>query len=125
MIYVNKNTTNTLVLTLTEKSQIQAPSYLFKFVDDSTKTEKLFNMADTSPYARRYNLFQLTETPNENLSAGQVELNYGFGRYKVYESVNPTLFISGTTGRVLEEGIYFVPSYPASMNNNNSNTIYI
>lgn len=125
MIYINKNTTNTLALTLTEKSQIQAPSYLFQFIDDSTKQEKLFNMLDSSPFARRYNLFNLTETTNENLSNGQVELKYGFGRYKVYESVAPTLSISGTTGRVLEEGIYYVNSYPASMNNNNINTIYV
>jgi len=82
-------------------------------------------MIDSSPYARRYNLFNLTETTNENLSNGQVELKYGFGRYKVYESVTPTLSISGTTGRILEEGIYYVNSYPASMNNNNINTIYI
>jgi len=125
MIYINKNTTNTLALTLTEKSQIQAPSYLFQFIDDSTRQEKLFNMIDSTPYARRYNLFNLTETTTENLSNGQVELKYGFGRYKVYESVTPTLSISGTTGRILEEGIYYVNSYPASMNNNNINTKYI
>jgi hypothetical protein len=125
MIYVTKNTTNNVIFTLTERSQLPAPSFLFQFVDDSTRDEKLFNMLDISGYARRYNLFNLIESTTENLANGQVELNYGFGRYKVYESVTPTLFISGTTGRVLEEGIYFVPQYPASMNNNTNNTIYI
>lgn len=56
---------------------------------------------------------------------GEVTLQYGFGKYEVYESSTPTLLISETTGRILEEGIYFVNGYPASMNHNNINDIYL
>lgn len=60
-----------------------------------------------------------------NPSLGEVNLDYGFGKYEVYESVTQTLDIANTTGRILEEGKYFVTGYPASMDSNDTNTIYL
>jgi hypothetical protein len=127
MITLNKSSLNTVIFTLTEKSQLPIPKYLFSFTNDNSGENKLFNMTDLSGYARRYNEFDLIEsgTTYENLSAGTVTLQYGWGKYEVYESTTPTLFISGTTGRVLEEGRYFVNGYPASMANNTSPNIYL
>jgi len=60
-----------------------------------------------------------------NPSLGQVDLEYGWGKYEVYEAVTATLSVSGTTGRILEEGKYFVSGYPATFNNNDINDIYL
>jgi hypothetical protein len=122
MISLNKDSVNTVVMTLTEKSQLPIPKYLFSFTNDNSGTQTLFNMDDQSGYARRYNQFELTTTGSTfvNLSAGTVDLEYGWGKYEVYESSSPTLFISGTTGRILEEGRYFVNGYPVTSNNANT-----
>ena len=82
-------------------------------------------MPDTTSYVRRYNQFDLIETSSEDLSNGRVELDYGWGKYEVYEAITATLSISGTTGRILEEGKYFVSGYPATFNNNDINDIYL
>lgn len=126
MITLNKDTTNNIIFTLTEKSQLPTPYFLFSFTNDSSGKQKLFNMTDLSGYQRRYNLFNLIESDSENLSAGTVTLQYGWGKYEVYESITPTLEISGTTGRVLEEGRYYVNGYPLTSSNNNVlNNIYL
>ncbi len=128
MITINKDTENSIIFTLTERSQLGNPKYLFSFTNDSSGEQKLFNMTDTSGYQRRFNLFELTEsgTTYENLSASTVNLEYGWGKYEVYESATQTLEISGTTGRILEEGRYFVNGYPVEYNNNsNVNNIYL
>ena len=128
MISLNKESVNTVIFTLTEKSQLPSSNYLFSFTNDSSGTQTLFNMDDESPYARRYNKFELITTGSTfvNLSAGTVDLEYGWGKYEVYESASPTLEISGTTGRILEEGRYFVNGYPVSSSNGNSSpNIYL
>ena len=127
MLTIDKLSTNQLVLTLTEKSTIADPSYLFQFINDSSKVETLFNMQDLSGYQRRYNRFELIETSGSTSpSGGTVTLDYGFGTYKVYESVTPTLSISGTTGLVLEEGKTFTNGYPSTFQSStNLNTTYL
>lgn len=124
MILIEKNTNNTIVFTLTEKSRLAVPYFLFEFVSDTGVT-KLFNMADNSSYPRRFNEMTLVETTSEDLSLGEVDLNYGWGEYKVWESVTQTLLVANTTGRILEEGKYFVKGYPATQQGNNSTSIYL
>tara|TARA_R110001632_G_scaffold162493_2_gene280883 strand:+ start:6216 stop:6599 length:384 start_codon:yes stop_codon:yes gene_type:complete len=127
MITINKETTNNIIFTLTERSTLGAPSYLFSFIDDNTRDEVLFNMEDLSGYPRRYNQFELIEsgTTYTNLSDGIINLDYGFGTYTVYESVTPTLDISGTTGTVLEKGKYFVNGWRTEYDNNPTQNIYL
>ena len=125
MITLNKDIANNIVFTLTEKSVLVTPNYLFSMTNDSSGEQKVFSMDDVSSYPRRYNLFTLTENSVENLSAGTVSLKYGWGKYEVYESTGSTLNISDTTGRIIEEGKYFINGYPANFNGNNSNDIYL
>jgi len=106
--------------------KLPAPYFLFSFTNDSSGQQKLFNMTDLSGYQRRYNLFNLIDSDSENLSAGTLSLQYGWGKYEVYESTTPTLQLSGTTGRILEEGRYYVNGYPLTSSNNNTiNNIYL
>jgi len=114
MITINKGVTNSTIFTLTEKSTLPTPNYLFSFTNDNSGVNNLFNMTDTSAYPRRYNEFDLVETSVTNPSLGQVDLEYGWGTYEVYEGITATLSVSGTTGLVLEEGKYFVSGYPVN-----------
>ena len=84
-------------------------------------------MEDLSGYQRRYNMFDLVETSGSTSpSTGEITLDYGFGTYEVYESTTPTLSISATTGRILEEGKTFVNGYPSTFaTNNGNNTTYL
>lgn len=125
MIIINKNSTNSLIFTLTEKSRLPSPNYLFSFVNDSSGNEVLFTSPDLSGYPRRYNSFDIIESGSTNPSIGIVELEFGFGKYEVYESSSPTLNISGTTGRIIENGKVFVRGWNGTMNNNNINNIYL
>ena len=124
MILIEKNTSNTIIFTLTERSRLATPYFLFEFTSD-TGMVKLFNMVDNSGYPRRFNEMTLIETTSEDLPNGEVDLDYGWGTYLVYESSTPTLVVANTTGRILEEGKFFVKGYPATQQGNNVNSIYL
>lgn len=109
MIFLNKNTTNQIVLTLTESSRLNSPNYLFIFQNefDLTQTDIPFTTPDKSGYTDRYNLFEIKEAVTGSTSGGNnVPLSFVAGqyKYKVYESTGTTLSISATTGRILEYG---------------------
>jgi hypothetical protein len=97
MIYLEKDTVNIFVLTLTEVTTIPNPYYLFEFQDEFNTTATLIYWVgtDTSAYPSRFNLFTLDE-PND------IDFVKGQYRYKVYESSVPTLDPTGLT--MIEEG---------------------
>jgi hypothetical protein len=97
MIYLEKDTVNIFVLTLTEVTTIPNPYYLFEFQDEFNTTATLiyWEGTDTSAYPSRFNLFTLDE-PND------IDFVKGQYRYKVYESSVPTLDPTGLT--MIEEG---------------------
>lgn len=102
MIYVAQNSTNKIVLTLTEVTTVTNPSYLFVFTNEynTGSTPILFTAADTSLYPERYNLFTLAEPTDLSLVVGQYT-------YEIYEKSGPftlPLSIAQTTGVVIEEG---------------------
>ena len=109
MITIEKNSINTVILTLTEKSTLLNPEYLFEFTSTSNYDNIVrFIAVDTSVYKSRYNQFEITEsgTTYVNLTGGTINLTpNGMWNYKVYEQVSGTtnLNISGTTG-VVEVG---------------------
>jgi hypothetical protein len=102
MIYVAQNSSNKIVLTLTEVTTVTNPSYLFVFTNEynTTSTPILFTAADASSYPERYNLFNLVEPTDLSLVVGQYT-------YQIYEKSGPfttPLSIAQTTGVVIEEG---------------------
>jgi len=112
MILINKNSSNTIITTLSEKSLLTGITYnLFVFVDEATGKEKIFTQTDTSPYPNRYNQFLITESATtENLLSGVIHMtgNTSQHTYTIYESAIPfssnTLSITATTGTILEIG---------------------
>jgi hypothetical protein len=104
MIYLEKDSVNTFVLTLTETSTITNPYYLFVFQNEFNKDSERFQWigTDTSAYINRYNLFQLTEGVDATFVIGQYT-------YTVYESANPIVIVDQainyySTLSVVEEG---------------------
>jgi len=108
MIYLERNTINKVVLTLSETSTLVNPYYLFQFIPEFTEKDSiLFTTDDLSPATFRYNLFDIELSSTGSTSGGtSVALNLvpGQYQYKVYESTGQTLTISATTGNVVESG---------------------
>jgi hypothetical protein len=130
MITINKNTSNLVVLTLTEKSQLTEPTYnLFVFTNQSTNVTKIFTASDMSIYKDRYNAFTIVESAStENLLIGEIYMTGDTSQwaYEVYESQYPysagTLAISATTGTILESGRVLLNGQET---NNTINEIYL
>jgi hypothetical protein len=119
MIYVTKNTTNYICLTLKESSTIANPFYLFVFEKDVAGTKQYYAATDLSNYKDRYNLFELDEN-DSGVESGvnvAIKLKQGQYTYSVYETETLTDDITevlSTTpleiGRMLVEGDSTTPS---------------
>ena len=108
MIYLTKNQSNTVVLTLNEKATTTTYDVLFEFTNDmkGEGSKILFTADDTSITPFRFNQFTIEETTSENYYQGKVELIEGTWTYKVYEmpSASPkSLDVDASVG-VLEVG---------------------
>lgn len=126
MIYIKKNTINKVVLTLEESSRISNPNYLFIFKNSFIQNAPNipWMATDDSSYPSRYNLFNLEESSTGSIDGGlNAPLNLVGGQYSytVFESINPTLEISETTGRVLEIGRMIVATEKTTITNNTNN----
>ena len=91
MQILTKDTTSTIILTLTEMSELVAPIYLFRLISEFTSTEIAFIGTDISSYPNRYNKFSLLETANPDLLDNEYELEVtGFYLLEVYEQESTT-----------------------------------
>lgn len=121
MILINENTSNTVILTLSEKTTLTNVNYLFEVYNDMTNIYKYFIAQDISTNKLRYNEFIITETITEFPLLGQINLiTEGFYKYNVYEqasasNLNPLLalnlidkgklkFVKATTSNVVYTG---------------------
>jgi hypothetical protein len=109
MIYIEKNKVNEVVLTLSEKSSLIDPYYLFTFQNEFNVGANLivYSQDDISSSTDRYNLFLIEENNSGSTSGGTgvvLSLVEGQYNYKVYESTTPTLDINDTTGIIIENG---------------------
>lgn len=112
MIYINKGTTETIVLTLDESTTLTDPVYLFKFTweTDPTDVDPLYWIGtDTSTYPERYNKFTLIEGTDVTFRLGQYI-------YEVYEDTTGSTPTDETGLTKVEEGRMVV--------NGTSSTIY-
>jgi hypothetical protein len=91
VIIINKNSTNTVVLTLSEKTTLTNAVYLFEVINDSSNESKCFIVEDISTNKIRYNEFNFIENATEDLLNGTFELGLsGFYTYNVYEQISTT-----------------------------------
>lgn len=99
MIYIDKGTSNTIVLTLTEEATISNPVWLFKFIwETDLDVDPIYWIGtDTSTYDYRYNKFTFVEGTDETLRIGQYI-------YEVYESATGSTPADETGLTKVEEG---------------------
>ena len=91
MIIINKNSTNTVVLTLSEKTTLTNAVYLFEVINDQSGEVKCFIAEDISTNKIRFNEFNFIENATEDLLNGTFELGLsGFYTYNVYEQTSTT-----------------------------------
>lgn len=98
MLQINKAETKTWYLTLTEKTTISNPTYLFSLTHRLTNVAYNFILTDTSSYVERYNAFEVTEGTTVTLDAGEY-------LYKIYAQSSPTNLNPDLANEVVEEGI--------------------
>lgn len=98
MIFIERNSTNQIVLELTENVTIPNPFFIFSFQALSTLDEYLpliyFTTLDLSNYIDRYNLFELVESDSGSTIGGNsipLYLKPGQYEYKVYQSTTDSL----------------------------------
>lgn len=107
-IVLQKLASNTVVLTLTEKTTIPAPTYLFSFQKQDTLDIVNFICDDTSDYPERYNEFTIVECGlgSQNLLNGFVHLQQeGFWNYTIYAQSSTTNLSPENATEVVEVGI--------------------
>ena len=86
MITINKNTSNTVVLTLTEKCLLVNPYFLFEFKNVSTNTKQYIIPIDNSTQKDRFNQFTIVETASPTIP--QIKLTVGDYEYTIYEQAS-------------------------------------
>ena len=98
MLQINKAESKSWYLTLTEKTTIANPTYLFSLTHRLTNVAYNFILADTSSYTTRYNKFDITEGTTVTLDAGEYE-------YEIYAQTSPTNLDPTLANELVEEGI--------------------
>ena len=98
MLQINKAETKSWYLTLTEKTTIANPTYLFSITNRQTNTDYNFILVDVSPYTDRYNKFQFIEGVTAELYTGEY-------MYKVYAQSSPSNLDPSLADELVEEGI--------------------
>ena len=98
MLQINKQESKSWYLTLTEKTTIANPTYLFSLTHRLTNNAYNFILADTSSYTTRYNKFDITEGTTVTLDAGEYE-------YEIYAQTSPTNLDPTLANELVEEGI--------------------
>jgi len=98
MLQINKAETKTWYLTLTEKTTVSNPTYLFSLTHRLTNVAYNFILNDTSSYVERYNAFELTEGSTVTLDAGEYI-------YKIYAQTSPTNVNPDLANELVEEGM--------------------
>ena len=129
MILINKNTTNTVILTLSEKTTLTNAKYLFEVINDMSNEVKCFIAADISTNKLRYNEFEFIENVTEDLLNGTFSLTLsGFYKYNVYEQVSATNLNPLLALNLIDKGKLNVASqlseYPVYTGNENNTVVY-
>lgn len=129
MILINKNTTNKVILTLSEKTTLTNAKYLFEVINDMSNTVKCFIAADISTNKLRYNEFDFIENATEDLLNGTFSLTLsGFYKYNVYEQASTTNLDPLLALNLIDKGKLNVVSqlsdYPVYTGNENNTVVY-
>lgn len=102
---IRKNTVNTCVFSLSERTTLTPVYYLFEFINSQDDTIKTFTCTDNSINKLRYNEFTIEETASENTLIGKITLDLaGSYLYNIYEQASSTNLDTALTGALVENG---------------------
>jgi hypothetical protein len=100
MLAITKATSNTMVVTVTEKVTIANPYYLFVFTHPISNEQRAFILSDVSTHTERYNEFTLTEG-----SSAQKTLKIGRHYYTIYAQTSSSNIDPDLADEEVERGI--------------------
>lgn len=103
MLSITKQDTKSLYLTLSEKTTIANPTYLFSLVSRQTDNIKNFILTDESSFPDRYNEFEFTEGDTDATT-----LEVGEHLYTVYAQLDPNNLNPNNADEIVETGIFKV-----------------
>jgi hypothetical protein len=98
MLQINKAESKNWYLTLTEKTTISNPYYLFSLKHRLTAVEYNFLLTDISSYKERYNEFAITEGATVTLDAGEY-------LYRIYAQTSSNNTNPELSNELVEEGL--------------------
>lgn len=106
MIKIERDTVNNVFLTLSEKTTISNPTYLFSFVNSTTKTAKNFicDVVTTSERGQEFNIEEVS-SGTEDLLNGKVKLIWnGTHDYYIYAQTSTTNLNPDDADELVEQG---------------------
>lgn len=98
MLTIIKGETKYWFLTLTEKTTIANPTYLFSITHRLTNTTTNFIVADVSNYKERYNKFSVSEGTTFDVDTGEF-------LYRVFAQISTTNLNPNLANELVEQGI--------------------
>jgi hypothetical protein len=102
---IQKNTVNTCVFSLAEKTTLTPVYYLFEFTNSQDDTILTFTATDISINKLRYNEFEIEETASEDRLTGKITLDLlGSYTYSIYEQSSATNLVVANAGGLVEIG---------------------
>jgi hypothetical protein len=107
MLQINKAESKNWYLTLTEKTTISNPYYLFSLKHRLTAVEYNFLLTDISTYKERYNEFAITEGATVTLDAGEY-------LYRIYAQTSSVNTNPELANELVEEGLVKVDFNPTA-----------
>jgi hypothetical protein len=107
MLRILQGETKFWYLTLTEKTTISNPTYLFSITHRLTNTTTNFILTDISAYVDRYNKFSVTEGTTFSVDSGEF-------LYRVYAQTSPSNLDPNLADELVEQGILKVNNIAAS-----------
>ena len=105
MLQINKAETKSWYLTLSEKTTISNPTYLFSLTHRLTNTITNVILSDVSIHIERYNQFNVVEGTTFDLYTGEY-------MYKVYAQTSISNTDPNLSDELVEEGILKVNPQP-------------
>lgn len=107
MLVLEKLTSKSWYLTLTEKVTINNPYFLFVFTNRTTSVETAIILTDVSTHTERYNQFDVTEGSTFTLDAGEYQ-------YQVHAQTSSTNTDPSLANELVESGVLKVVFTPTA-----------
>jgi hypothetical protein len=110
MIKIQRSTTNIVFLTLSEKTTITDPTYLFSFINQTTKVAKNF-ICDSTSDTDRGQQFNIVEVGlgTEDLLNGEIKLlSNGTYNYYIYAQSSTSNLDPDDADEMVENGIVII-----------------